>query len=262
MDPIGSPYSDSSSFMVRYAEDKTRFSDPGGQTPLSSVDPAGKPTTQNGAADAQMGIRRSGTGADEFKAYGPTPDRKDAARTPGIIPGGSDDKLPTRTGDNKESDPQIQQEVARLKAIEQKVKAHEAAHKSAGGPITGPISYSYTRGPDGRNYITGGEVPISISSGRTPQETINRMQQVIQAALAPADPSPQDRAVAAQAAAMQVQARSESAQTPANESATGENSGSSSDNRDEPAPQAELHDSHATAPHKDNKHHQPFSLFA
>ena len=79
--------------------------------------------------------------------------------------------------------------------------------------MTGPVSFSYTRGPDGKNYITGGEVPISVSSGKTPQETISRMQQVIQAALAPADPSPQDRAVAAQAAALQQQARQNTTET-------------------------------------------------
>lgn len=102
---------------------------------------------------------------------------------------------------NNVEDPAVKQEIARLKATEEKVKAHEAAHKASGGAMTGPISYSYTRGPDGRSYITGGEVPISISSGKTPQETISRMQQVIRAALAPSDPSPQDRAVAAQASA-------------------------------------------------------------
>lgn len=112
-------------------------------------------------------------------------------------------------------DPRIQAQIVQLKAIEEKVKAHEAAHKSAGGTMTGPVSYSYTRGPDGKNYITGGEVPISVSPGKTPRETISRMQQVIQAALAPADPSPQDRAVAAQAAALQQEARQQESTVPA-----------------------------------------------
>ena len=114
----------------------------------------------------------------------------------------------------KKTDPQVQAQIAQLKAIEEKVKAHEAAHKAAGGAMTGPVSYSYTRGPDGKNYITGGEVPISVSSGKTPQETLSRMQQVIQAALAPTDPSPQDRAVAAQASALQQEARLEVAAAP------------------------------------------------
>ncbi|MGB4598462.1 MAG: putative metalloprotease CJM1_0395 family protein [Trichlorobacter sp.] len=112
----------------------------------------------------------------------------------------------TRDGTSLE-DPQIQQMVARLKQTEQKVKAHEAAHKAAGGNLASGASYSYTQGPDGRNYITGGEVQIDMSPGRTPQETVSKMQQVIRAALAPADPSGQDRAVAAQAANQMTQAR-------------------------------------------------------
>jgi hypothetical protein len=111
----------------------------------------------------------------------------------------------------KAEDPQVQQVISQLKSIEEKVKAHEAAHKSSGA-ATGPISYTYTRGPDGKNYITGGEVPINLSSGSTPEETIGRMQQVIQAALAPADPSPQDRAVASQASNIKLQAQQEKAQ--------------------------------------------------
>lgn len=99
--------------------------------------------------------------------------------------------------------------VERLKAAERNVRAHEQAHKAAGGRYAGAVSYSYTRGPDGRMYVTGGEVAIDVSPAQTPEETIQKMQQVQRAALAPADPSPQDRAVAAQAQAMMLQARAE-----------------------------------------------------
>jgi len=51
----------------------------------------------------------------------------------------------TRDGTSLE-DPQIQQMVARLKQTEQKVKAHEAAHKAAGGNLASGASYSYTQG--------------------------------------------------------------------------------------------------------------------
>lgn len=109
-------------------------------------------------------------------------------------------------------DPQIQQQISRLRQIEEKVKAHEAAHKAVGGNLASSASYSYTQGPDGRSYITGGEVQIDMSSGQTPEETIARMQQVIRAALAPSDPSGQDRAVAAQAANQMSQAQQQKAQ--------------------------------------------------
>ena len=112
----------------------------------------------------------------------------------------------TATGQSVE-DPAIQAQIAQLKQTEEKVKAHEAAHKAVGGNLASSASYSYTRGPDGRSYITGGEVQIDMSDGRTPQETISRMQQVIRAALAPADPSGQDRAVAAAAASRMAEAQ-------------------------------------------------------
>jgi hypothetical protein len=114
----------------------------------------------------------------------------------------------TSGGNDKES-LEVQQQVQRLKAVEAKVKAHEAAHKAAGGAMTGAVTYQYTTGPDGKRYITGGEVSISLSRGSTPEQTISNMEQVIRAALAPADPSPQDRAVAGQATAIEQQARQE-----------------------------------------------------
>ncbi len=106
-------------------------------------------------------------------------------------------------------DPQIQAQINQLKQNEEKVKAHEAAHKAAGGNLASSASYSYTKGPDGRSYITGGEVQIDMSDGKTPEETVSRMQQVIRAAMAPSDPSGQDRSVAAAAASRMAQAQQE-----------------------------------------------------
>lgn len=153
----------------------------------------------------QQGVQLSKQPVDEFKPYTPSGVQKSQETRPELnLPGGAGAAGPGNSGETQ--DPQVQAAIAQLKATEEKVKAHEAAHKSAGGTVTGPVSYTYTRGPDGRNYITGGEVPITISSGKTPQETISRMQQVIRAALAPADPSSQDRAVAAQATAQMQEA--------------------------------------------------------
>lgn len=93
----------------------------------------------------------------------------------------------------------MQQETQQLKITEQKVIAHEAAHKSAGGRYTGAVNYEYKIGPDGKRYIAGGEVSIDMSDGKDTEETIKKMQQVIRAALAPPDPSSKDHAVAAKA---------------------------------------------------------------
>ncbi len=87
-----------------------------------------------------------------------------------------------------------------LRATDRRVRAHEMAHKVAGGPYAGPPQFKFVRGPDGRLYAVAGEVKIDTSEEKNPEDTIRKMRQVIRAALAPADPSPQDRRVAAEAA--------------------------------------------------------------
>ena len=90
--------------------------------------------------------------------------------------------------------------VAQLQASDTKVRAHESAHLSAAAGIAaGGASFTYERGPDGRMYAVAGEVPISVSEGKDPQDTLEKMRQVEAAAMAPSDPSPQDHAVAASA---------------------------------------------------------------
>ena len=99
-----------------------------------------------------------------------------------------------------------QAQVAKLKQIDAKVRAHERAHAAAGGAHAGAPSYSYTRGPDGQMYATAGEVAIDLSPENDPEATLQKAAQVAAAALAPADPSGQDRAVAAAAAQLRLQA--------------------------------------------------------
>jgi len=90
--------------------------------------------------------------------------------------------------------------LIQLQASDTKVRAHESAHLSAAAGIAaGGASFTYERGPDGRMYAVAGEVPISVSEGKDPQDTLEKMRQVEAAAMAPADPSPQDHAVAASA---------------------------------------------------------------
>lgn len=112
------------------------------------------------------------------------------------------------SGTNK-LDSSEQQEVNKLQARDTEVRAHEAAHKAAGGGLAGSASYSYQRGPDGKMYAIGGEVPISFEKGSTPQETIANARQVAAAAMAPANPSPQDFSVATSARMMEMQAQQE-----------------------------------------------------
>ena len=93
--------------------------------------------------------------------------------------------------------------------IDMKVKAHELAHSTTGGQYAGAPHYQFVIGPDGKLYAVAGEVPIDVSPEDTPEKTIRKMQQVIAAALAPADPSPQDIQVASIAAKILAEATSE-----------------------------------------------------
>ncbi|TNF37480.1 MAG: hypothetical protein EP315_02575 [Gammaproteobacteria bacterium] len=118
------------------------------------------------------------------------------------------------TRDNQqENEQQLRQEeqriIQQLQARDREVRAHEAAHIAAGRPYiqSGP-SYTYQRGPDGRSYAIGGQVSLDTSEVRgDPQATLSKAEQVRRAALAPAQPSPQDLRVAANASEMAAKAR-------------------------------------------------------
>lgn len=111
-------------------------------------------------------------------------------------------------------------QVEKLKETDRKVRAHEQAHIAAGGALVqGGASYTYDKGPDGRTYAVAGEVSIDVSPGRSPEESLTKAQQIRAAAMAPADPSPQDRRVAAGAARLESSARAEQAKERATEAA-------------------------------------------
>ena len=112
--------------------------------------------------------------------------------------------------DSLELSPEARRKVTELKRTDQEVRAHEAAHMAAGGSLVrGGASYGTERGPDGKLYAVSGEVSLDASPARTPEATLAKAQRVRAAALAPADPSAQDRAVAAQASAMAAEAAAE-----------------------------------------------------
>jgi hypothetical protein len=117
--------------------------------------------------------------------------------------------------------PEEETQVRDLKKRDAEVKQHEQAHASVGGPYAGSPSYQYTRGPDGKRYAVSGEVPIDASAEREPEQTIRKMEIVIRAALAPAEPSPQDRQVAAQASQTRSEAQTELQRQRAEEQAGG-----------------------------------------
>lgn len=109
------------------------------------------------------------------------------------------------------NDPEVVKVISRLESRDREVRIHEQAHAAVGGQyVTSGPSYTYQTGPDGKRYAVGGNVGIDTSPiADEPQATISKARQVMQAAMAPAQPSSQDYAVAQSAQAMMQQAQQE-----------------------------------------------------
>jgi hypothetical protein len=101
------------------------------------------------------------------------------------------------------------QALRQMQQRDREVRSHEAMHQAVGGSLAGPASFDYRSGPDGRRYAVSGEVPIDTAPERELRATIIKMQRVIDAALAPPDPSAQDQSVAVQAQGTMARAQSE-----------------------------------------------------
>lgn len=116
--------------------------------------------------------------------------------------------------DGKPLTSEEEKQVRELEKRDREVKAHEAAHQAAaGGQARGGASFEYQAGPDGKNYAVGGHVDIDVSPVQgNPRATLAKAMTAQRAALAPADPSGQDRSVAASASQMALQAQKELAQ--------------------------------------------------
>lgn len=124
-----------------------------------------------------------------------------------------DDAQQEARGEPRGQQPQEQRIIDGLVSRDREVRLHEQAHASVGGAYAGAPSYSFKRGPDGRSYAVGGEVSIDASPvANDPAATLRKMEVVLRAALAPAEPSAQDLRVAAQAQAQAAQARADLAE--------------------------------------------------
>jgi hypothetical protein len=102
-------------------------------------------------------------------------------------------------------------QLEKLKERDRKVRQHERAHYYAAGPYArGGPRYVYQRGPDGRMYAIGGSVVLDVSPiPGDPEATLRKAQVIRRAALAPMDPSPEDRRIALEASQMAMEARAE-----------------------------------------------------
>lgn len=146
-------------------------------------------------------IDRRNPASDPSLVYSPNAAETDSPRT--------DEKATQNVHASSDTySPADRKTIEELKARDREVRAHEAAHRSAAGMYArGATSFTYQRGPDGGRYAIGGEVSIDVSPVQgDAHATAQKARQIQAAALAPAQPSGQDMAVAAQAAQMAMQA--------------------------------------------------------
>ncbi|MDE5878435.1 MAG: hypothetical protein K2G99_00135, partial [Desulfovibrio sp.] len=171
----------------------------GDRRPRGSTDPGfpgladyGRPAQGGAAADAGNAAARG----QRVTGSGP------GAQETGQNPGQTSAQTSGQPGDSLHLSPEAQAQLRELKQRDAEVRAHERAHMAAGGQyVAGGPSYQYQQGPDGRQYAIGGHVSIDASSiPDDPDAGAAKARQVRRAALAPGEPSAQDRAEADKAA--------------------------------------------------------------
>ncbi len=237
---IGPPVSTPSSVGVTAADDGQSQASATPGAPPSSNPPQVLAVSQHALAQmpAQLSAQPAAGGAAPVSSApsdsgeSSTSELPDGAGTkPADQTGAAEEPSSERAG-NRELSEEEQEVVAELKKRDREVREHEQAHlASAGQYARGGAQFEYQTGPDGHRYAVGGEVGIDTSKvPDDPQATIRKAQAIYRAALAPAEPSGQDRRVAAQARQMQSEAQAELAENRRSEGArpAGDEEGSSS----------------------------------
>ncbi len=173
---------------------------------------------QASSAESEVGSQKEKSKAGQASSNQTSQNSRETGQpAPTTLPDNRFVEATGEDGQRKQQDPKQQeqqqrqeQQVQDLIERDQEVRTHEQAHQSAGGEYASSPTYQFTQGPDGKRYATGGEVQIDTSAvPGDPAATIAKMQQIRSAALAPAEPSAQDLAVARSAAASEAKARKE-----------------------------------------------------
>ncbi|MEM9629740.1 MAG: putative metalloprotease CJM1_0395 family protein [Pseudomonadota bacterium] len=168
------------------------------------------------ASDAQSdNDNAEAAGADQATTSGVTQGsgQSAAALQPAQAEGTGKEEDPDGDGLNEAEEKQVKELAKR----DREVRAHEQAHARVGGAYASAPTYTFQQGPDGKRYAIGGEVQIDTAKERSPEATIRKMQIVIRAATAPAEPSSQDLKVAQQARSQLSEAQAELRQQKAKE---------------------------------------------
>ena len=168
-----------------------------------------------------VALSRLATPENAELEQGASPTQLQNQQAPTLVPGSetpttntaSTGNAATVQGSSEQEAAIEQQELAQIRELaarDREVRAHEQAHAAIGGQFASAPSYTFERGPDGRLYAVAGEVQIDTSPvPNDPEATLEKAETVQRAALGVAEPSPADRAVAAEAQAIAADARAE-----------------------------------------------------
>lgn len=171
----------------------------------------GKMTGPNGFLNSREDTNK--VNADSVSAVSDLPDNIQAqaidnrGEATGFLKAPLEDPIVATEQKEQETEQKIQDEIRMLAARDKEVRAHEQAHAAIGGAYAGAPKYQFEQGPNGVNYAIGGEVPIDVSPAATPEQTLEKAQTIRRAAMAPSEPSPQDRQVAQEAVQLEATAR-------------------------------------------------------
>ena len=119
--------------------------------------------------------------------------------------GKEEDQQSAETEQQESKDPRqlTEADLARIRQLtltDTQTRLNEEAHVRVGGQYASSPAYDFETGPDNRQYAVSGEVTFnSTPIAGNPEATIRKLAVVKRAALAPAEPSPKDRAVATKA---------------------------------------------------------------
>ncbi|WP_200246583.1 putative metalloprotease CJM1_0395 family protein [Lamprobacter modestohalophilus] len=167
-------------------------------SPLTSIAYVGK--AANGGAASSPAAWRPSVEAAKTEAGPGQPERSAGEGTRARVSEGDASRNAQNNALAEELTPQELRILDQLKQTDREVRQHELAHQVAGGAYTGSAQFQYEIGPDGQRYAVAGEVSVDYGPVTgDPRATIEKMNVVISAALAPAEPSPTDYKVAARA---------------------------------------------------------------
>lgn len=175
-------------------------------------------------ADAVLALQETEKSANErqpaFKPAGQAPGEGGKAEDNPAVSNGDASSNSAADEEDKDGDglnEAEEKQVEKLAQRDREVRAHEQAHARVGGAYASAPTYTFQQGPDGKRYAVGGEVQIDTAKEKSPEATIRKMQIVIRAATAPAEPSSQDLKVAQQARSQLAEAQAELRQQKAEE---------------------------------------------